>query len=61
MCNSVIASSDSECFVCGEPVPGFKRSWFWSKTKATNALVDRVKSRDFGEYRQPMAPAGANR
>jgi hypothetical protein len=27
-CNSVVTRTDSECYVCGEPVPGAKkRSW----------------------------------
>jgi hypothetical protein len=49
MCNAVIARSDSECYVCGEPVPGFKRSWFWAKPTEDKTLIDRVKGHDFGQ------------
>lgn len=33
-CNGIIARAESECYICGEPVPGAKkRSWLQNKKK----------------------------
>jgi hypothetical protein len=33
-CNGIIARTESECYICGEPVPGAKkRSWLQNKKK----------------------------
>ena len=33
-CNGVITKTDSECYICGEPVPGAKkRSWLRNRKK----------------------------
>jgi len=28
-CSGVIAKTDDECYVCGEPVPGRSKSFLW--------------------------------
>lgn len=43
-CNSIIAKTDIECYVCREPVAGRKRRWFWSKPDTS--LRDRVTGQD---------------
>lgn len=35
-CNSVITRSDSECYICHEPVPGMAKS-FWRRNRETKA------------------------
>jgi hypothetical protein len=32
-CNGIIAKTDSECYICGEPVPGLKKRSFLRKKK----------------------------
>jgi hypothetical protein len=32
-CNGIIARTDSECYICGEPVPGLKKRAFLRKKK----------------------------
>ena len=32
-CNSVITQSDSECYICNEPVPGARKP-FWRRNRA---------------------------
>lgn len=52
-CNGVLTRTDSECFVCGEPVPGAKRRskfsllrlWVKSKPVAMQRLVDADPNR----------------
>lgn len=36
-CNSVITRTDSECYICGLPVPGVKRS-IWRRKKESKPL-----------------------
>jgi hypothetical protein len=32
-CNGIIAKTDSECYICGEPVPGFQKRALLRKKK----------------------------
>jgi hypothetical protein len=45
-CNSVITRTDSECFICGDPVPGRKKTAWQSR------LWEKKDSRD----RPPVTP-----
>ncbi len=40
-CNSVITRMDSDCYICGEPVPG-RKGWAWRKKEA-KATIPKPK------------------
>ncbi len=46
-CNSVVTKDESECYVCGEPVPGVKKSflsWLSSSPKSESRKQKAKKS-----------------
>jgi hypothetical protein len=41
-CNGVITRTDSECYVCGEPIPGARKRFFQPKPKPPSLALQRV-------------------
>ncbi len=47
-CNSVVTKDEATCWVCGEPVPGAKKSllaWLLRPKKPESGKVSKIKSR----------------